>query len=228
MIKKSVSLCLSLVLLISICLCFPVTASANSRPVSYTSIAYIFPDTKKVSTTIALDITEYETISNLKSSSNQVKLSVNYNAYKSYIQATSTTFTGTTNISFKFKGKTYTVKYTVKKYTNPCKLFQIGSTRYTSKYNSKNALVSHKTKLNQTFNVTAKSGWTITSVRVKHYDAYHPEVKGTTIYYPNSSSFSTKVSLYYFGHCGGANDNSIRVIYKNKHTGQVIEQYFTL
>ena len=228
MIKKSVSLCLSLVLLIGVVFCCPISASASTDLISSSYVAYIYPNTQKVSTNITLFNAVYGAkVTNLKSSTSKVKLSLHSSEYSTYITATSSnTYEGTAKISFKYKGKYYSTKYTVKKYTNPCKLFKIGSTNHTSKYNYKNTLWSKVAKNNQTFKIVTKSGWIITSVKVKYYDAYHPEIQGSDTYYPNSSSFSTKVTLYYFGHCGGSSQNFIQVKYKQKSTGKTIEQCF--
>ena len=228
MIKKSVSLCLSLVLLIGVVFCCPISASASSTIVAPSTVAYIYSNTSKVETSISLGIDYGTKITNLKCSSSKIKLKPSYGGVSyANIVATSTSFTGTANISFKYKGKTYSTKYTVTKYTNPCKLFQIGPTRYTSRYNNKNTLWSKVTKENQNLKIVAKSGWKITKVRIDHENS-KSSVISTDFYYPYKSTFNTKVTLYSHGHCGNYSNNYIKVTYKQNSTGKIIEQLFCL
>ncbi len=227
MIKKSLSLCLSIVLVLSLCFCLPVSASVTSGcphlQKSYST--YKMPNKNAVCQVQLYNVHSFSEIKNLKSSNSQVKATLINGFYGPNIKLTSSSFTGTTTISYKFHGKTYSFKYTVISYYNPAKLFKIGNTRYTHGFNSTNKITSRSAKINKTLQIDAKTGWIITKVTVVSTGGKNSETK---YYYPKTSSFSKKITLYTAAHTVLSYNNYIKIEYKHKRTGKTISQFFCI
>ena len=72
---------------------------------------------------------------------------------------------GTAKVSFRYGGRPYEIKYTVRKYESPCKSFKIGSRNYTScfketpVYNLKSSEV-----LKGRLQMTPRSGWKVVEI----------------------------------------------------------------
>ncbi len=231
MLKKSVSLCLSFVLLLGVLFCLPVSASAASSKITYlkTLYSYNVPDQTIVNEVYPGGPYYYkgDYYSNLKSSNKNVKLSICSlkNGNGQGIRLTSTNFTGTANISFKYHETTYSFKYIVKPYYNPAKHFKIGKTEHAQKYNNKSTLTSEVTKTNKPLKIEAKSGWIISSVTIVTTGG-PGRINRTRTYKPNSPTFSENIYLYVVAHT--APNNYIQVTYKQKSTGRTITQIFKM
>lgn len=124
-------------------------------------------------------------IKNLKSSNKAV---VKVTAQDGYIRAQYGNKAGKATITCTVKGVKLKTTLTVKKYSNPCSTFKIGSTNFTSKFNKDDSYVQKKAFKNQTLNIKLKSGWKITTLSV--YNG-----KTTKRYTVNSSKFSKKITL---------------------------------
>lgn len=204
MIKKSVSLCLSLVLVLSLCFCLPLNASASSTVGSQSCLTNYFYATENKNIVVYQNNSPYTNtvvypahtaktfkITNLKSNKGGVWL----RNFGTYFTINSQSFTGTAKITYKFNGKSQTLKYTVKKYTNPCKSFKIGSTEYAKTFNSKTSTYSFRNVKNQKLQIQANSGWVITEI-VTSSSRYNGK-SDMKFYKPNKSSF-TKNNLTLF------------------------------
>lgn len=234
MLKKSVSLCLSFVLLLGVLFCLPVSASAASSKITYlkTLYSYNVPDQTIVNEVYPGGPYYYkgDYYSNLKSSNKNVKLSICSlkNGNGQGIRLTSTNFTGTANISFKYHETTYSFKYIVKPYYNPAKHFKIGQTEHAQKYNNKSTLISRVIKVNKPLKIEAKSGWIISSVKTVTTGGPNSRNNGIRTYKPNSSTFSGKITLYTAAHTVNSYNNYIEVTYKQKSTGRTTTQIFRM
>jgi len=119
-------------------------------------------------------------ITNLKSNKTSVvKVSKTENTY-SGTTSTSIYLTakkaGTATVSFKYNGKTYKTKVTVKKYTNPVSSITIGSTKLSSsKFSSKSAVTLSYSKYagkKVKVKATLKSGWKVSEEGWSGYIEY--------------------------------------------------------
>lgn len=228
MLKKSVSLCLSIVLVLSLCFCLPVSASVPStcphNYESYSTYAY-----KNKNTMYTVDLKSFvqnaSEIKNLKSSNSKVIAKVGRAFYGLGIILESKNFSGTTKISYKYNGKTYSFKYTAISYYNPAKLFKIGNTRYTHGFNDTNRIDCRSAKINKTLKIDAKTGWIITKVTVVATGGKNSRTKN---YYPKTSSFTKKITLYTAAHTVLSRNNYIQIEYKHKRTGKTITQLFCI
>lgn len=222
MLKKSVSFCLSFVLLLGVMFCLPVSASAEmyegtEKTFGYyfdarkTKNAVVYKSTDSYTKTIVYPDGEYSDnckITNLKSNRSGVWLRKFGNSFTINSQS----FTGTAKITYKLNGKTQTFKYTVKKYVNPCKSFKVGSTEYAKKYNSTNQIYSFRNIKNQKLKIQANSGWIITDVITYSYRYSKDPV--FNYYSPYKSSFSkSNLTLLNNGW------SYVYVFFKNTSTG---------
>lgn len=221
MLKKSVSLCLSLVLVLSLCFCLPMNASAyqsdgtkicsfNYFSALESKSAVVYKDTDCYTRTIVFpDPTATNCkITNLKSNKGGVWL----RNYGEYFTINTQSFTGTAKITYKFNGVSQTFKYTVKKYANPCKSFKIGSTDYAKKFNSKTTLYSFRNIKKQKLTIKANSGWIITKIETCS-NRYNKNTD-YNYYYPYKSSFTiNNVTLFSNG------QSHIYVTFKNTNNG---------
>ncbi len=222
MIKKSISLCLSVVLVLSLCFCLPINSNAqtsiNSQDVSEysfytyeTNSAIVYKSTNGYTRTVIYpeeSLSDNCKITNLKSNRSGVWL----RKFGHYFTINSQSFTGTAKITYKVNGKSQTFKYTVKKYANPCKSFKIGSTDYAKKFNSKTSLYSFRNIKNQKLTIKANSGWVITNVYTCS-NRYNGKTNYNS-YYPYRSSFTkSNVTLSSNGY------SYVYVIFKNINNG---------
>ena len=107
------------------------------------------------------------------SSSNKKVATVRANHYGDhYTLGVTIKKTGTTKITYYFGGQKKTVKYTVKKYTNPVKTFKVGSKNYASlfapkalKWGSEYAMgLSTAKSFSGKVNIKAAKGWKINKI----------------------------------------------------------------
>ncbi len=157
---------------------------------------------------------------NLKSSNKKVSVSICSVHNGQGIRLTSSNFSGTTKISFKYHETYYSFKYVVlNNYYNPAKLFKVGNTRYTHGFNSTNEITSRSAKINKTLKIDAKTGWIITKVTVVSNRTGRNKFK---YYYPKKSSFSSNITLYEI------HSNYVEIWYKHKRTGKTVMQKFSI
>ena len=90
-----------------------------------------------------------------------------------YIFSNSIQFTmkgvGTATVTLKYKGKTYKIKYDVKKYVNPVKTLKIGKSNYASEFKKTNYSVDNAGKLKGKLNVVPAKNWTLKSAELGYY-----------------------------------------------------------
>lgn len=102
----------------------------------------------------------------------------NYSNYKDYYGYVNFSYkkAGKATLSFKVDGKTYKVKVTINKYTNPAKSIKINGTEVASKFDKKGSVEVKKIKKNvknAKITAKAKSGWKITSINIYDQKDYH-------------------------------------------------------
>ncbi|MDO4400692.1 MAG: hypothetical protein Q4D27_07080 [Coriobacteriia bacterium] len=74
---------------------------------------------------------------------------------------------GKAKVTFKYKGKSYTMNVVVAKYTNPVKTYKIGSTNYASKFKKTPFYFAGGKVLKGKVTVKAATGW-----KFKHFEFY--------------------------------------------------------
>ena len=88
---------------------------------------------------------------------------------------------GTAKVSYTWKGKKHTVKFVVKKYTNPLKLFKIGSKKFTAKF-KKNAVGYYGPLIGGKLQIKAKANWKPVQVKTIGADYGPKSIKnGSTL-----------------------------------------------
>lgn len=100
-------------------------------------------------------------------SSNEDVLSV------AYIFSNSIKFTmkkpGTATVTLKYLGKTYKIKYVIKKYANPVKTLKIGKTNYASEFKKSNYSLDGGGKLKGKLSVVCANNWVLKSAQLGYY-----------------------------------------------------------
>jgi hypothetical protein len=123
-------------------------------------------------------------IKNLKSTSSDIKVE----AKNGYIKATFGDKAAKATISCKVNGTKISTVVEVKKYTNPCKSFKIGSTNFTSKFKTTSTYRQSKSFKKQKLSITMNDNWKITGVYVYNGSS-------TNSWTVNGTSFSKTISL---------------------------------
>ena len=211
--KRFFSLILSVVLVLGALFVIPVSASAATT--TKTIVSYQDPDYGTSGQYVGVaSITGRKVspsqVTNLKAT-NGVKVKVDYahtNKYAMIYVIPNKSFLGTTKVSFKIGGTSYSFNYTAKKYVNPASTFTVDSISKVSDLNQH--LMAHVGTLNNGVHrvtIKAKSGWTISHIGARSSRWFLNRDF-------NTNSFNARID----------NFGVMKVVYTNTSNGATITQ----
>lgn len=106
---------------------------------------------------------------------------------------------GTTKVSFRYAGKTFTQKITIINYENPCQLFKIGNTNYVKYFKNKRSFSLNRRKkdITTTINIEPKKGWKVTKIEVQNMYTGTKRVKNHSKITLSLKGTGTGVNVYF-------------------------------
>lgn len=106
---------------------------------------------------------------------------------------------GTSQITFRYAGKTFVQKVTVDKYANPCKSFKIGKTNYTKNFN-KSRHFNHngrKKDIREKISIVPNKGWKLGKIEVVTMSEGRKKVKNNSKIKMTIKETGTGVDVYF-------------------------------
>lgn len=136
-------------------------------------------------------------ITNLKNSNSQVVEVTAMNPYG--ILRICPKKEGTSKISFRYAGKTFSRTVTVERYENPCQSFKVGNTNYTKYFNKSRHFNHNKRKkdVTGTISIKPKKGWKLEKIEVYNMSIGRKAVKNNSKITMSINWTGTGVDAYF-------------------------------